>query len=183
MAQSKLQEQLSLRAGKPPERNYVEVLNGMVKMPDKVKNVNRKAEDDLPLKPCDGSTMNDMPSAHALLLKGEQAACMSSIISGSGTTDGQSCYAKEPCLTIYDAGGTLEQLMAHNQVAKNEDRPSSPVKHADQVNGCMKQCVPNAYRVLLEGEKTRCMSRHNEINLQGQEETTASSTESTMPWG
>ncbi|KAI6135366.1 hypothetical protein EV401DRAFT_1882006 [Pisolithus croceorrhizus] len=72
VAQSKLDEQPSLRAGKPLKSEHIKVLNGMVETPDKVKNVNRKAKENLPSKLCNGSMTNDMPSAHALLLKGEQ---------------------------------------------------------------------------------------------------------------
>ncbi|KAI6096860.1 hypothetical protein F5141DRAFT_1067409 [Pisolithus sp. B1] len=79
MAQSKLHEQLSSRAGKPLESEHFKVLNGMVKVLDKVGNVDKMAHKDLPLKLCYRST-SDLPSAHALLLKGEQAACMSSIV-------------------------------------------------------------------------------------------------------
>ncbi|KAI6097145.1 hypothetical protein EV401DRAFT_1895572 [Pisolithus croceorrhizus] len=77
MAQSELDKQLSLRAGKPLESEHI---IGMVEMPDEVENVNRKAHEDLPMKLCNGSTKNKVSSANALPLEGEQAAC------ASGTT-------------------------------------------------------------------------------------------------
>ncbi|KAI6096547.1 hypothetical protein F5141DRAFT_1061604 [Pisolithus sp. B1] len=97
MAQNELHEQPSSRAGEQLESEHKEVLSGLVKMPDKVKIVSRKAElaskaacrinksdvtahEDLPMKPCDGSTKNNMPSANALLLEGEHAACTSSSV-------------------------------------------------------------------------------------------------------
>ncbi|KAI6096472.1 hypothetical protein EDD16DRAFT_1527966 [Pisolithus croceorrhizus] len=104
-----LHEQPSSRAGKPLESEHLEVLNGMVKIPDKVKNVDKMAHEDLPLKLCDRSTTNDLPS-------GEQALCMS-----TSTTNSQRSYTKEPQLTIYNPGSTLEWPTASFQKAKTDE--------------------------------------------------------------
>ncbi|KAI6095583.1 hypothetical protein EDD16DRAFT_1528510 [Pisolithus croceorrhizus] len=81
-AANELYKQPSLRAGKPLESEHIIVQNGMVEMLDEVKNVDRKTNEALPLKLCSGITTNNMPIAHALLLKGEQAACPSSTVRG-----------------------------------------------------------------------------------------------------
>ncbi|KAI6101782.1 hypothetical protein F5141DRAFT_1065756 [Pisolithus sp. B1] len=60
---------------------------------------------------------------------------------------------------------TLEQPTAHNWAAENEGRLSLPARHEDEASSCTKQHVPNAHRVLLEGENTRCTSS-NKRNLQ-----------------
>ncbi|KAI6102126.1 hypothetical protein F5141DRAFT_1065639 [Pisolithus sp. B1] len=57
-----LHEQPSSRAGKPLKSEHLEVLNGMVKIPDEVENVDKMAHKDLPLKLCNRSTTNDLPS-------------------------------------------------------------------------------------------------------------------------
>ncbi|KAI6010372.1 hypothetical protein BKA83DRAFT_4631593 [Pisolithus microcarpus] len=97
MAWSELQEQPSSRAGEPLESEHPDVLNGMVKVPYEVKDVDRAvelaseaagcarrvdtsdetAQEDQLSKLCDGST-NDLPGARRLLLEGEQAVCTSS---------------------------------------------------------------------------------------------------------
>ncbi|KIK19651.1 hypothetical protein PISMIDRAFT_13494 [Pisolithus microcarpus 441] len=97
MAWSELQEQPSSRAGEPLESEHPDVLNGMVKVPYEVKDVDRAAElaseaagrarrvntsdetaqEDQPSKLCNRST-NDLPGARRLLLEGEQAMCTSS---------------------------------------------------------------------------------------------------------
>ncbi|KAI6118563.1 hypothetical protein EDD16DRAFT_1516364 [Pisolithus croceorrhizus] len=174
-ALNKLNEQLMSRAGKTLRNMHPEVLYDMVKELGKVKNVDRKAKEDLPSKLCNGRTTNNVPSAHALPLKGEQAACPSSIIRQEktqlrGGEEAQWCAYEIFWITyphhnqihpqvsssrgsgLRIQGGTLEQPTAHNQAAKNKGRLSSPAKHADEVSGCMKQHVPNAHRVLLEGE-------------------------------
>ncbi|KAI6113856.1 hypothetical protein EDD16DRAFT_1521053 [Pisolithus croceorrhizus] len=201
MAWNELYEQPNLRAGGPLESKHIKVLNGMVEVPDEVKNVDKMAHEDLPSKPCNRSTTNDLPSVQELLLEGEQALCTSPRNPHgiedeltSGTTNSQSSYTEEPRLTVYDPGSTLGQPMAHNWAAENKGRLSSPARHEDEASSCMKQHIPNAHRVLLEGENTRCMSS-DKRNLQehmntsgvlgmcthspsGQEEPTASSTES-----
>ncbi|KAI6095767.1 hypothetical protein F5141DRAFT_1068083 [Pisolithus sp. B1] len=68
MGQNKLQE------------HQVQGWESHSEMLDEIKNVDRKAKEDLPLKQYDGSTTNDGFSAHALMLEGEQAACLSGII-------------------------------------------------------------------------------------------------------
>ncbi|KAI6137395.1 hypothetical protein F5141DRAFT_1060224 [Pisolithus sp. B1] len=111
-----LHKQPSSRAGKPLESEHLEVLNGMVKIPDKVKNVDKMAHKDLPLKLCDRSTTNDLPSVQELLLKGEQALCMS-----ASTMNSQSCYSKELQLTVYDPGSILEWPTASCQKAEMDE--------------------------------------------------------------
>ncbi|KAI6099260.1 hypothetical protein EDD16DRAFT_1526924 [Pisolithus croceorrhizus] len=80
MAWNELHRQPSLRAGKPLKSEHTKVLSGMAEILDEVENVNRMAKEDLPLKPCNESTTNDVPSAYALLLEGEQAACPSGTV-------------------------------------------------------------------------------------------------------
>ncbi|KAI6100521.1 hypothetical protein F5141DRAFT_1066125 [Pisolithus sp. B1] len=116
LTESKLQEQPSSRAGKPLESEHLEVLNGMAKMLDKVENVDKMAHKDLPLKPCDRSTTNDLPSVQELPLEGEQALCMS-----ASTMNSQSSHTKELQLTIYSLGGTLEWPMAGFQKAEMDE--------------------------------------------------------------
>ncbi|KAI6111134.1 hypothetical protein F5141DRAFT_1063491 [Pisolithus sp. B1] len=200
-AWNELYKQPNLRAGGPLKSKHIKVLNGMVEVPDKVENVNKMAHEDLPSKPCDRSTTNDLPSVRELPLEGEQALCtiprnphgIKDKLTSS-TMNSQSSYTKEPQPTVYDPGSTLEQPMAHNWAAENEGRLSSPARHEDEASSCMKQHVPNACRVLLEGENTRCTSS-DKRNLQEhtntsralgmcthspswQEEPTASSTKS-----
>ncbi|KAI6099594.1 hypothetical protein F5141DRAFT_1066432 [Pisolithus sp. B1] len=116
----------------------------MVEELGKVKNINRKAKEGLPLELCGGGTMNDMPSAYALPLKGEQAACTCKLLG---------------IKLKGEWSGTLEQPMGHSKVAENEGRPSSPAEHADEVSSCMKQHIPNACRVLLKGENARWLEQ------------------------
>ncbi|KAI6098771.1 hypothetical protein EDD16DRAFT_1527130 [Pisolithus croceorrhizus] len=134
VAQNELQEQPSSRAGVPLESKHIKVLYNIVEELGKVKNVNRKAKEDLPTKPCDGSPANDLPSVQELLLEGEQALCMSTSI-----TNSQSGYTEEPQLTIYNPGGTLEWPTASFQKAEMDE------------GGC---------RVPLEGELADCASDH-----------------------
>ncbi|KAI6118627.1 hypothetical protein EV401DRAFT_1888615 [Pisolithus croceorrhizus] len=92
----------------------------------------------------------------------------------SGTTNGQSCYPEKPQLTIYSPGGTLQWLMASSQEVENgKSVPSMPTGHAGKVNGCTRQHIPKAQRVLLKGELAGCVSdstghvSSNKKNLQG----------------
>ncbi|KAI6100979.1 hypothetical protein EDD16DRAFT_1526102 [Pisolithus croceorrhizus] len=156
MAWNELYEQPNSRAGGPLKSKHIKVLNGMVEVPDEVENVDKMAHEDLPSKPCDRSTTNDLPTVNLHGIKDELT---------SGTMNSQSGYTEEPRPTVYDPGSTLEQPTAHNQEAENEGRLSSPARHEDEASSCTKQHVPNACRVLLEGENTRCMSS-NKRNLQ-----------------
>ncbi|KAI6099510.1 hypothetical protein EV401DRAFT_2143524 [Pisolithus croceorrhizus] len=115
-AQSKLYKQPSSRAGKPLKSEHLEVLNGMVKVPDEVENVDKVAHEDLPWKPCDRSTTNDLPSTRELPLEGEQALCTS-----ADATNGQNRYTKEPQLTIYNPSGTLEWPAASFRKAETDE--------------------------------------------------------------
>ncbi|KAI6108862.1 hypothetical protein EV401DRAFT_1891732 [Pisolithus croceorrhizus] len=182
-AWNELYKQPSSRAGKPLESKHLEVLNGMVKIPDEVKNTYQ-------LKPCNRSMKNDLPDARELPLEGEQAMCMSgsprnsnsiedeqprlinvnsycyrhsmdadTSNANSGTTNGQSHYPEKPQLTIYNPGGTLQWLTASSQEVKNgESVLSMPTGHAGKANGCTRQHVPKAQRVPLEGELAGCAS-------------------------
>ncbi|KAI5996642.1 hypothetical protein EDC04DRAFT_2979373 [Pisolithus marmoratus] len=105
MAQSELQEQPSSRAGRPLESEHPQVLNGTVKVPHEVEDVDRAVElaseaagrasgvdtrdemahEDLPSKLCDGSTPKDMPGTQRLPLEGEQAVCTSSNVKDMST--------------------------------------------------------------------------------------------------
>ncbi|KAI6094806.1 hypothetical protein F5141DRAFT_1069074 [Pisolithus sp. B1] len=131
-ALNKLHEQLRSRAGKPLRNKHAEVLSGMVKV--SVEGWRRSAT-----------------------LKGESSKYLSFEVgpTGSGNMNDQSCHTEEPQLTVYDPGGTLGWPTAHSEVAKNEGRPGMPARHADGVNGCTKQQIPDAHRVLLEEEQTR----------------------------
>ncbi|KAI6102801.1 hypothetical protein F5141DRAFT_1065429 [Pisolithus sp. B1] len=150
-AWNELYEQPNSRAGGPLESKHIKVLNGMVEVPDKVENVNKMAHEDLPSKPCNRSTTNDLPSVRELPLEGEQALCMSPRnLHGiedeltSSTTNSQS--------------STLEQPTAHNWAAENEGRLSLPARHEDEASSCMRQHIPKAQRVPLEGELADCTS-------------------------
>ncbi|KAI6099532.1 hypothetical protein EV401DRAFT_1894790 [Pisolithus croceorrhizus] len=76
---------------------------------------NVKVEENLP-------ELHEQPSSRAgkplekLLHKGEQALCMS-----TSTTNSQRSYTKEPQLTIYNPGSTLEWPTASFQKAKTDE--------------------------------------------------------------
>ncbi|KAI6104462.1 hypothetical protein EV401DRAFT_1893343 [Pisolithus croceorrhizus] len=139
-----LHEQLSSRARKPPKSEHIEVLDGIVKKLGEVESVDRKACEDLPMKPCNRSTKNDLPDAQELLLEGSRQC------------------------------GTLQWLTASSQEVENSKSVlSMPTGHAGKVNSCMRQHIPKAQRVPLEGELAGCVSNStghtssNKKNLQG----------------
>ncbi|KAI6107000.1 hypothetical protein EDD16DRAFT_1523449 [Pisolithus croceorrhizus] len=99
---------------------------------------------------------------------------MDTLNANSSTTNGWGHYPKKLQLTIYNPGGTLQWLTVSSQEVENgESVLSMPTGHAGKVNGCMRQHIPKAQRVLLEGELAGCASdstRHmssNKKNLQG----------------
>ncbi|KAI6117130.1 hypothetical protein EDD16DRAFT_1796190 [Pisolithus croceorrhizus] len=177
-AQSKLYKQPSSRAGKPLKSEHLEVLNGMVKVPDEVENVDKVAHEDLPWKPCDRSTTNDLPSTRELPLEGEQALCTS-----ADATNGQNRYTKEPQLTIYNPSGTLEWPAASFRKAETDESERRGTKgHYMDANNAK-------HGGSLEGEKIDCASdsagrsaSSDQTNLRGREGLAATTVESTMPW-
>ncbi|KAI6124186.1 hypothetical protein EDD16DRAFT_1517621 [Pisolithus croceorrhizus] len=107
-AWNELYEQPNSRAGGPLKSEHIKVLNGMVKVPDKVKNINEMAHEDLPLKL---HTMDMDTSFHKVDVPSP----------GSGTMNGQSHYPEELQLTVYDPSGTLQWPMAHSQEAEKDE--------------------------------------------------------------
>ncbi|KAI5996389.1 hypothetical protein EDD15DRAFT_2195216 [Pisolithus albus] len=144
-------------AGKPLEREHMEVLNGWdgLKMPDEVEDVGRKAKlaskpaghasgvdmsnkmahEDLPL--CDGSMINGLPSSPRLMpLEEEQALHMSS--SPMNLNDKLPRLIK---IKSYRYGGST----AHGQEEENgKGIPNTLAGHADELNGYMKWDIPDA---------------------------------------
>ncbi|KAI6107690.1 hypothetical protein EV401DRAFT_1891940 [Pisolithus croceorrhizus] len=160
-AQNELHEQPRTRAGKPLRDEHTEVLYDMVEELGKVKNINRKAKEDLPLKPCNRSTMNNFPN-------------MDTPNASSSTTNSQSGYTEELQLTIYDPGGTLEWPTASCQKAKMDEGElagcvsnitrksvngksmlTMPAGHVNESDSYAKHNIPDMQGVLLEGEWTK----------------------------
>ncbi|KAI6094187.1 hypothetical protein EV401DRAFT_1896403 [Pisolithus croceorrhizus] len=188
---SKLQEQLSLRAGEPLESKHPDVLNGLVEVPYKVEDVDRAVElagkaaghargvntsnkmacKDLPSKPLHENCC--LRGSRQLTMDVDTSIHGADVLSGgSGMTNSQSHYTEKPQLTVYNPGSTLQWPMAHSQEAEM-DEGGCRVPLKGELTGCMSDSTGESTNILLEGEmtghmssSTRCMSS-NKRNLQG----------------